>query len=478
MKLATHNFIDGKWIASGNAAPNINPSNTDDIIGEFPLADVADTEAAIDAAKRAQIKWRDVNLQVRADLLETVGTSLIARKDEIGRLLAREEGKTLMEGIGETVRAGQVFKFFAQEALRIAGDAIGSVRSDIDIEVTREPVGVIGIITPWNFPIAIPSWKVAPALAYGNSVVLKPAQITPGCAHILAEIIDEAGAPPGLFNLVVGRGSQVGQTLVDHSCVDAISFTGSVPVGRDLAHSAAKGLKKIQMEMGGKNPMVIMGDADLNIAVNACLNGAFFSTGQRCTASSRLIVDASIHDQFVDQLTHEMKSLKVGDALDPSTQIGPVASSSQLNNNLDYVKMATREGAEVIGGEQLTLDKKGYYQAPALFIGANNDMHIARQEIFGPCAAVIRVTGFDEALTIANDTEFGLSAGICTTSLKYAREFKRHSEAGMVMVNLPTAGIDYHVPFGGTKGSSYGAREQGRHAVEFYTTTKTAYTFA
>ena len=478
MKLSTHNYINGEWIAAGNAAPNVSPSNTDDIIAEFPLASAADTEAAIEAARQALPKWRDVSLQTRVDLLERIGTTLIARKDEIGRLLAREEGKTLAEGIGETVRAGQVFKFFAQEAIRITGNAIGSVRPDVDVEITREPVGVVGIITPWNFPIAIPAWKIAPALAYGNCVVLKPAQLTPACGYILAEIIHEAGAPAGVFNLVTGRGSQVGQTLVDHPAVNAISFTGSVSVGRALAASAANGLKKIQMEMGGKNPMVIMADADLDLAVGACLNSAFFSTGQRCTASSRLIVDASVHDSFVDKLTTAMKALKVGDALDPETQIGPVASSSQLNNNLSYVDLAAKEGATVIGGEQLSLDKNGYYQAPALFINADNSMRIAREEIFGPCATVIKADGFEEALAIANDTEFGLSAGICTTSLKHARDFKRYSQSGMVMVNLPTAGVDYHVPFGGTKASSYGSREQGRQAVEFYTTTKTAYTYA
>lgn len=478
MKLSTHNYINGEWIAAGNAAPNVSPSNTDDIIAEFPLASAADTEAAIEAARQALPKWRDVSLQTRVDLLERIGTILIARKDEIGRLLAREEGKTLAEGIGETVRAGQVFKFFAQEAIRITGNAIGSVRPDVDVEITREPVGVVGIITPWNFPIAIPAWKIAPALAYGNCVVLKPAQLTPACGYILAEIIHEAGAPAGVFNLVTGRGSQVGQTLVDHPAVNAISFTGSVSVGRALAASAANGLKKIQMEMGGKNPMVIMADADLDLAVGACLNSAFFSTGQRCTASSRLIVDASVHDSFVDKLTTAMKALKVGDALDPETQIGPVASSSQLNNNLSYVDLAAKEGATVIGGEQLSLDKNGYYQAPALFINADNSMRIAREEIFGPCATVIKADGFEEALAIANDTEFGLSAGICTTSLKHARDFKRYSQSGMVMVNLPTAGVDYHVPFGGTKASSYGSREQGRQAVEFYTTTKTAYTYA
>ncbi|MBL4614477.1 MAG: aldehyde dehydrogenase family protein, partial [Magnetovibrio sp.] len=392
--------------------------------------------------------------------------------------LAREEGKTLVEAIGETVRAAQVFKFFAGEALRVAGDAIASLRPDIDVDVTREAVGVVGLITPWNFPIAIPAWKIAPALAYGNTVVFKPADLTPASAHVLAQIIDAAGCPAGVFNLVMGRGAVVGNAMLEHPGINAVSFTGSVPVGRALAVKAAQGMKKIQLEMGGKNPMVIMEDADLSIAVPACVNAAFFSTGQRCTAASRLIVHANIHDAFVDQLTKSAKALKVGDATAADTQIGPVVSESQLAGNLEYVALASSDGAHVIGGERLDGPSEGYYQRPAVFLGATNQMRTSREEIFGPCVSVIKVGDFDEALTVANDTEFGLSSGICTSNLKYAREFKKRSAAGMVMVNLPTAGVDYHVPFGGRKGSSYGSREQGRYAAEFYTTVKTAYTFA
>ena len=411
-------------------------------------------------------------------MLDAVGNAILARKDEIGRLLSREEGKTLAEGIGETARAGQVFKFFAGEALRVVGDLQASVRPGIDVEVTREPVGVVGLITPWNFPIAIPAWKAAPALAFGNCVVMKPADLTPGCAHILAELLAEAGCPPGVFNLVMGRGSVVGEAMLNHPDINAISFTGSVPTGRRIAVRCAETMKKVQLEMGGKNPMVILDDADLAVAVPACLNGAFFSTGQRCTASSRLIVQEGIHDAFVDAMSNAMKKLVIGDALDTATQIGPVVSESQLNANLSYVDLAREEGAEVIGGERLSLSQDGYYQAPALFVGSNNEMRINREEIFGPCASVIKVASFEEAVAVANDTEFGLSAGICTRSLKHASVFKKQSQAGMIMVNLPTAGVDYHVPFGGRKGSSYGSREQGRYAIEFYTTVKTSYVFA
>ena len=309
-------------------------------------------------------------------------------------------------------------------------------------------------------------------------MVLKPAELVPGTAHLLARIIHEEGCPPGIFNLVMGPGSVVGQAMIEHPLIAAISFTGSVPTGRAIARAVALGMKRVQLEMGGKNPMVVLDDADLDTAVAACLNGAFFSTGQRCTASSRLIVQSGIHDAFVERLTKEMLALRVGPALAEDSQIGPVVSVAQLQGNLDYVALARTEGCEVIGGERLTGPTDGFFQRPALFLNASNRMRIAREEIFGPCAAVIRVGDFDEALEVANDSEFGLSAGICTSSLTHARAFRHRVRAGMVMVNLPTAGVDFHVPFGGTKGSSFGPREQGRHAVEFYTIVKTAYCFA
>ena len=472
------NLIAGEWLDGTDAVENRNPADINEVIGAYARASVAQVNDAATAARAALPGWANASPQVRSDLLEAVAQQLFARKDEIGTLLAREEGKTLAEAIGETARAAQIFRFFAGEAIRVAGDAIASVRPDVDVDVVREPVGVVGLITPWNFPIAIPAWKIAPALAYGNTVLFKPADLTPASAHVLAEIIHDAGCPAGVFNLVMGRGSVVGDAISNHPEVDAISFTGSVPVGRDLAVTAAQNMKKIQLEMGGKNPMVIMDDADLDIAVPTVLNGAFFSTGQRCTASSRIIVDAGIHDAFVDRLATEAQALNIGNPLDSSVHIGPVVSEKQLANNLRYVDIAAEEGAEVIGGERLTRETEGFFQAPAIFLSATNDMRSSREEIFGPCASIIKVSGFEEALSVANDTEFGLSSGICTSSLKQAREFKRHSQAGMVMVNLPTAGVDYHVPFGGRKGSSHGSREQGRYAAEFYTAVKTAYSFA
>ena len=351
-----------------------------------------------------------------------------------------------------------------------------SVRPGVEVEITREPIGVVGLITPWNFPIAIPAWKIAPALAFGNTVVFKPAQWTPGCAWVLAEILAAAGIPPGVFNLVLGSGSLVGETLVNHPAVVALSFTGSVATGREIARKAVSRMAKIQLEMGSKNPLVVLDDADLATAVNVALQGAYFSTGQRCTASSRLIVTQGIHDRFVEALIKKLESVKVDNALTPGTEIGPVVEKPQLDQDLEYIALGRREGARLaIGGERLTRGTDGYYLAPALFIDATNAMRISREEIFGPVACVIRARNYDEALAIANDTESGLSSGIVTTSLKHASHFKRHAQAGMVMVNLPTAGVDYHVPFGGRKASSYGPREQGRYAAEFYTTVKTTY---
>jgi len=358
---------------------------------------------------------------------------------------------------------------------------VPSVRAGVDVEVVREPLGVIGIITPWNYPIAIPAWKIAPALAYGNAVVFKPAELVPATAVHLARVLVGAGLPAGVLNLVIGAGRVVGEAMIHEPNIDAISFTGSVATGRRIAAGCvgANPMKKVQLELGGKNPLVVLDDADFEIGVSCAVNGAFYSTGQRCTASSRLIVTEGIHDRFVAEVTKRMLALRVGDALDPASEIGPVVDGRQLEQNLSYVTLGQQEGAKLVaGGERIELGTQGFYFRPALFTEVNNDMRIAREEIFGPVASVIRVRDYDEALAVANDTEFGLSSGICTTSLKYATHFKRHSKAGMTMVNLATAGVDYHVPFGGRRNSSYGSREQGRYAAEFYTSVKTNYTLS
>lgn len=469
-------FIGGSWHETSDSTPNVNPSDTADILGHAAVGNADDMVRAIDAASVAAAQWAKSTPQQRFDVLDFIGSEILARKAELGELLSREEGKTLPEGIGEAARAGQIFKFFAGETLRQTGDVLASVRPGIGVDVTRSPVGVVGLITPWNFPIAIPAWKIAPALAYGNAVVLKPAELVPGCAHALADIIARSGLPEGVFNLVFGRGSVVGPELIGSKKVNAISFTGSVGTGRAIAADCGKLLKKAQLEMGGKNPMVVLDDADLDVAVEACVNGAYFSTGQRCTASSRLIVTKGIHDKFVAAVEERLSNLNVGHALRKDTHIGPVVDETQLQQDLDYVDIAAKDGGKVFGGQRLNRDTEGFFMAPALITETTNDMRINREEVFGPVASVVRVEDYDEALAVANDTEFGLSSGICTTSLKHASHFKANAEAGMVMVNLPTAGVDYHVPFGGTKGSSFGSREQGTYAAEFYTTVKTAYT--
>lgn len=472
------NYIAGEWVAGVQTRPNINPSDTHDVIGHYAQADAGQTSAAIAAAHAAFPSWAFSTPQQRFDVLDAVGTELLARREEIGRLLSREEGKTLAEGIGETHRAAMIFKFFAGEALRAGGENLASVRPGVGVETMRQAVGVVGLIAPWNFPIAIPAWKIAPALAYGNAVVFKPAELVPGCGWTLAEIISRTALPKGVFNLVMGPGSQVGQTLTDSPLVRALSFTGSVGTGRRLIAAAAARQAKVQAEMGGKNPLIVLDDADLDIAVNAAVQSAFFSTGQRCTASSRLIVTEGIHDRFVAAALAKIRALKIDHALKAGTDIGPVVDGRQLEQNLRYVEIARGEGGVVHGGETVQRETPGFYQLPALITETTNAMTISREEVFGPVANVIRVRDYDEALAVANDTEFGLSSGICTTSLKRAAHFKLHAQAGMVMVNLPTAGVDYHVPFGGTKGSSYGPREQGAYAREFYTTVKTAYTAA
>lgn len=404
-----------------------------------------------------------------------IGQEMIARSAKLGELLSREEGKPRAEGVGEVYRAGQFFTYYAAETLRQIGDTADSTRPNIEIDVRREPVGVVAIISPWNFPIATASWKIAPALAFGNAVIWKPANITPASAVAFADIIERQNLPKGLFNLVMGSGSNVGQRLVESPKVDAISFTGSVPVGRGIV-STTDSFTKVQLEMGSKNALVVVDDADIDLGVACALNGAFGGTGQKCTASSRLVVHESVHDVFVEKLVAGVKAFKVGHALTEGTQIGPVVSAEQLQSNLDYVKTGEDVGAELLcGGQRLDMPTDGYYMAPAVFAGTTNKMKINREEMFAPIASVIKVGSYDEALATVNDTRFGLTSGIITRSLSRASHFRRNAKTGCVMINLPTAGTDYHVPFGGRGDSSYGPREQGSYAKEFYTTVKTAY---
>jgi aldehyde dehydrogenase (NAD+) len=470
------NVIDGAAVESTDRSVDVNPSNLGDVVGEFARGTAADAERAIAAARTAFPAWSRTTPQQRFDILDKAGTEILARKDELGRLLSREQGKPLADGAGEAARAGMIFKFFAGEAVRLAGEKIDSVRPGLDVEVTREPLGVVAAITPWNFPLAIPAWKIAPALAFGNCLVFKPAELVPASPWTLVDIVQRSGLPPGVLNLVMGPGSKLGAHLAASSDIDAVTFTGSQDVGPSVAAAAVKAGARVQLEMGGKNPLIVVDDADLPTAVSVAINGAFFQAGQRCTASSRLIVTEGIHDRFVHAMVERMKTLVIDDALKPGTEIGPVVDDRQLAKNLEYLEIGRREGAFLrFGGDRLQRETEGYYMAPAIFTDTTPEMRINREEIFGPIAAVIKVKNYDEALAVANDTPYGLSSGIVTTSLKLASHFKRNAASGLVMVNLPTAGLDYHVPFGGRKRSSYGPREQGTYAKEFYTIVKTAY---
>ena len=470
------NLIDGQQLDSTDRTTDVNPSNLKDVVGEFARASSSEVDQAIASARTAFKKWSRTTPQERFDVLDRAGSEILARKDELGRLLSREQGKPLADGIGEAARAGYIFKFFAGEALRPGGEKIDSTRPGIDVEITREPIGVVATITPWNFPLAIPAWKIAPALACGNCVVFKPAELVPASPWTLADIIQRAGLPPGVLNLVMGPGSKIGPALASSPEIDAVSFTGSQDVGPSVAAAAVKNGARVQLEMGGKNPLIVLDDADLPTAVSVAVNGAFFQAGQRCTASSRLIVTEGIHDRFIEAVIARMKTLVIDDALKPGTEIGPVVDERQLQKNLEYVEIGRKEGARLAeGGGLLKRETDGYYMAPALFADTAPEMRINQEEIFGPVASVIRVRDYEAALAMANATPYGLSAGIVTTSLKHASHFKRNSESGLVMVNLPTAGLDYHVPFGGRKKSSYGPREQGTYAKEFYTIVKTAY---
>ncbi len=470
------NYIAGSWTEGEGWVENINPSDVSDTIGQYAQASAVNLDDALGAARQAMKEWQNTRLEHRQAVLSAVGREMMARSAELGELLSREEGKPRAEGVGEVYRAGQFFDYYAAEVLRLHGETADSVRPDIEVDIRREPMGVVGVISPWNFPVATASWKIAPALAFGNAVIWKPANATPASAWALAEIFSRQDIPPGLFNLVMGGGSKIGLALSQSPKIDAISFTGSQPVGCQVAAAAVSNLTKVQLELGSKNALVVMDDADMDVAVSAAAGGAYGGTGQKCTASSRLVVHRAVHDEFVERLSMAVESLVVGPALAEGTQMGPVVSAGQLAANQDYVALAGQEGCELAagGGEpEIALD--GYYMNPLLFIGGRNDMRINREEIFGPMACVIPADDYDHALAITNDTEFGLTAGIVTKSLARANHFRRNAEVGCVMVNLPTAGTDYHVPFGGRKGSSFGSREQGRYAAEFYTQVKTAY---
>ena len=470
------NFIAGEWLEGDSIIENRNPSDLSDLIGTYAQASQAQLDKAFEAAEAAQKIWANTGLEARQTALMNIGNELMERSTELGTLLSREEGKPLAEGKGEVYRAGQFFTYYAAETLRQIGDTADSVRPNVEIDVRREPVGVVAIISPWNFPTATAVWKIAPALTFGNAVIWKPANLVPASAVALADIIARQDLPKGLFNLVMGPGSSIGQALVESTSINAISFTGSVDIGKQIATSAIGNLTKVQMEMGSKNALAVMEDGDLDLAVTCALGGAFGGTGQKCTASSRLIVHERIHDEFVEKLASATTSMVVDHALKDGTQLGPVVSETQLNENMAYIDLAKSEGGEILcGGERVTRETEGYYMTPALVANTSNDWRINREEMFAPIACVIKAGSYDESLGLVNDTNFGLTSGIITKSLARASHFRRNARTGCVMINLATAGTDYHVPFGGRGDSSYGPREQGGYAEEFYTTVKTSY---
>ncbi|MGB0906821.1 MAG: aldehyde dehydrogenase family protein [Maricaulaceae bacterium] len=467
-------LINGEWDNSGSQTVNINPSDISETVGVMASATDAQVADAIAAARAAQPVWADVKLEERKNILHAIGQELIDRCDEIGRILSREEGKPFAEGRGETFRAGEFYQYYAAECLRQIGESAASVRPGINIDISREAVGVVGLITPWNFPIAIAAWKMGPALAYGNSIVLKPSEVTPATAHLLAEVLNKH-LPTGVFNMVQG-GGEVGAALSGGK-IDAVSFTGSVATGRKIAQAAIQNMARVQCEMGSKNPIYISDKADMDVAVAGAIHGAFGASGQKCTASSRLIVHENIHDEFVEKFSKAAEAKVVGHALAEGTELGPVVSETQMTKIMDYMELAKTEGGELVtGGTRLERETEGYYLPPTIYTNTTNDMRVNREEVFGPMTCVMKAGSFEEGLDIVNDTEFGLSAAIMTGNLKESEQFKRKAQYGCVLVNLPTAGLDYHVPFGGRNSSSYGPREQGEHAKDFYTVMKTAYT--
>lgn len=476
--LVLSHFIDGERLHAGPAMQDLSPSDQSDVVATWGAADSGLAEQAVAVAVAAAPAWAAVTGARRGEILSIVAQELDRRAEEIGRVLAREEGKTYPEAVAEVRRAAQIFGFQAGQAIRNTGVLVESVRPGIEISITREPVGVVSVISPWNFPIAIPAWKIAPALAYGNTVVFKPAEIVPASAWILVDILHRAGLPAGVLNLVLGRGRDIGDTLTGGDGIDAITFTGSDVTGRRVLQRSSERAMRAQLEMGGKNPLVVLDDADLDVAVSQAMSGAFGSTGQRCTASSRLVVADGIHDAFVERLSAAMGEWRVGHALGDGIDMGPVVSQDQFEQDLEYVADAAAAGREVVGGEIVDADTEGYFMRPALVLDTDPADRINQEEVFGPVASILRARDYEHALTLANDTPYGLTAGIITTSLAAAAHFRAHARAGMVMVNIATAGVDFHVPFGGRGASSFGPREQGEQAREFFTQTKTSYVSA
>lgn len=471
------NYINGEWV-DGPTFENRNPANTDEIVGLHVKGTAADVDAAAAAAAAALPGWSAMAAPARGNLLFKVADILERKFDSIAEEMTREEGKTLPEAKGETRRAINIFKYFGGEGSRMPGMLVPSERDRVHMFAIRKPIGVVGLVTPWNFPVAIPAWKMAPALICGNTIVVKPASASPICAYRIVEACHEAGFPKGVVNFVQGSGGALGSALVNAKPLKAISFTGSCEVGEWLHAEASKRRLRIQLEMGGKNPTIVLADADFGAAVENTVNAAFFSTGQKCTATSRVIVEDAIYDRFVAAVVERTRKLKVGNGLEPGIDIGPAIDEGQLETNLRYIEIGRQEAGEpLVGGHRLTGGSydKGYFVAPTVFANVTPEMRIAREEIFGPVLAVMRATDFEDAMRIANDIPFGLSASIQTQNVSRVFEYVYRMEAGLLTVNLPSAGVEYQLPFGGTKDSSFGPKEQGPAAFDFYSDYKTVY---
>lgn len=478
------NYINGQWLESRSTQTleRRNPADHHDLIGYAPLSSREEVREAIEAADRARALWRDTPAPARGKIVLRAARLLEEQKDDVARLLTREEGKILSESMGEILRTVNIMEYSAGEARRLTGETMPSELANNFTYTLRQPLGVVGLITPWNFPVAVPVWKIAPALVCGNTVVWKPSELTPFTSRKIVEIFAAAGLPAGVLNMVHGRGEEAGDELVAHPSVRAISFTGSCEVGGIIYAKAAQQMKKVQCEMGGKNPVVVLEDADLDLAADNTIAGAFGSTGQRCTASSRVIVEKRVADRFVKMLVERANKLKVGNGSEPGINVGPSVDEAQFNKVLAYIEIGKREGQLLCGGERLRSTKgedgahgDGYFIAPTIFDHVAPDARIAQEEIFGPVLAVIRVKDFEEAITVANNVRFGLTASIFTTDSNRVFQAAERLECGMVHVNSPTVGGEAHVPFGGIKATGIGERETGSTAIDFYTELKVVY---
>ncbi len=480
MSQVFQNYIDGQWVESKckQTFPNVNPADTRETVGLFQASGPEDIQSACEAAAKAQPAWAAKPAPLRGEFLFKAAELLESRLQQLGEEMTREEGKTLPEAKGEVKRAINIFRYFGGEGARAFSYQIPSERENVFCYTLRKPLGVVALITPWNFPSAIPAWKIAPALVAGNTVVIKPASLAPLSAYRLIEALHHAGLPAGVLNYVTGSGGTVGNALVEHAAVRAISFTGSCAVGNQLYQKVAARKIRIQMEMGGKNPTIVLKDADLDYAADILVNGAFFSTGQKCTACSRAIIEKAIYESLVEKLLEKTRKLKVGNGLESGVQMGPAVDANQLETDLKYIEIAKKEGAKLLcGGKRLTggTYEHGYFVEPTIFDEVTPQMRIAQEEVFGPVLALMRAENFDEAMKLANGIPFGLSASIVSRDLTRVHQFVQGIEAGLITVNLPTAGVEYQLPFGGTKESSFGMREQGPLALDFYTETRTVY---